>query len=108
MTSATWTGRADTRSVTKERDVATAGKAASDHFELLRRQSAVWARGADATGRNLMQQGLGILNGLAPAVFDRTGNVVAPTADAKSAQTAALRPSRDGKPTAVHNPTRSV
>lgn len=74
---ATWTGRADTRSVTAETTAAMAARIAGENFAYLQRQAAAWTRGMDATGRGLLQQGLGVLNGLSGAVLDPKGAVQA-------------------------------
>ncbi len=74
MSSATWTGRADNRSVTTELTARLAALSAQENFEHLRRM-AQQLKDAPAAAKNLMQQGLNILGGLSGAVLDRTATV---------------------------------
>ncbi len=85
MSAATWTGRADNRSVRAEQQARLAAQSAHENFEHLRRVAQQLASRVPPAANALMKQGLGILSGLSSAALDRPGNVVAQNAVVRTA-----------------------
>lgn len=83
MSAATWTGRADNRSVRAEQQARLAATSAQENFEHLRRMTQQLASRVPPAANALMKQGLGILNGLSSAVLERPG-VAQPQATVKT------------------------